>query len=72
MRLAVAATRFLAGAVNLVMVPLTAAVAAAQQAAPATARAHYSIRVTAEHPRLADVSVDLQNVGDVLEIPPKA
>lgn len=71
MRLAVAATRFLAGAVSLVMVPLTAAVAASQQAGAATPRARYSIRVTAEHPRLADVSVNLDNVADVLEMDPE-
>jgi predicted metalloprotease with PDZ domain len=67
MRLVVAATRFLF-AVRLVIVPLTVA---AQQTAPATARARYSIRVSAEQPRLVDVSVDLENVADVLEMDPE-
>lgn len=71
MRLVVAATRFQFAVVGLVIVPLTPAAAAAQQAPPATARARYFIRVTAEHPRLADVSVDLENVADALEMDPE-
>jgi predicted metalloprotease with PDZ domain len=71
MRLVVSATSLPFVTVSLVIAQLIAPAAAARQAAPATARARYSIRVTAEHPRLADVSVDLGNVADVLEMDPE-